>query len=78
MLLLGQLIRPVVWLQAFPGTWQAKSPGIDYHLPLLLAQNPDTPIPAASYLYLYPALRGSMTRSGLELPSMTAAVNSQD
>lgn len=31
MLLLRQLIRPVVWLQAFPGSRQAKSPGPDYH-----------------------------------------------
>lgn len=48
--LLGRLIRPVVWLQAFPGTQQAKSPGTDYQptLPLSPAQSPGTQVPAAS------------------------------
>lgn len=50
MLLPGQLIKSVVWLQAFPGTQQAKSPGIDYQptRPGLLVQGPGAPIPAAS------------------------------
>lgn len=71
MVLLGQLIRPVVWLQALPGTQQAKSPGTDCQptLPLLLAQT--QVLRSYSFLLrLYPALRGSVTQGGLELVSL--------
>ena len=70
MLLPGQLIRSGVWLGAFPGTQQGKSPGIDDQPtgPWLLPQGPRS-YPCYFLLCLYLAFRGSVTRDGLELVS---------
>lgn len=68
------MIRPVVCLQAFFGTQQAKSPAlIITHLPLLLAQTRSLLLPALSL----PSTSFSNT-GDLELLSVTAAVISQD
>lgn len=78
MLLPGQLIRSGVWLGAFPGTQQGKSPGIDDQPTglWLLTQGPCS-YPCYFLLCLDPAFRGSVTQDGLELFSVTAAVISQ-